>query len=72
MVARSDEKLAEADSLLAMAAEQDKRGIYPAIHRDIAYAIASQSDDYAAAADHLRQYVVEHIAAHRAAPGGLR
>ena len=42
MVARTDEKQAEADSLLAAAAEQDKRRIYPAIHRDIAYAMASR------------------------------
>ena len=40
MVARTDEKLTGGDSLLATAAEQDKRGIYPAIHRDIAYAMA--------------------------------
>ncbi len=38
MVAQAEEKLAEADSLLAEAADQDKRRIYPAIHRDIAYA----------------------------------
>ena len=30
MVARTDEKLTEGDSLLATASEQDKRGIYPA------------------------------------------
>ena len=64
MVARTDEKLVEADSILATAAEQDKRGIYPAIHRDIAYAMASQSEDYAAAAEHLRKYVDGHIAVH--------
>ncbi len=51
MVARTDEKQAEADSLLAAAAEQDKRRIYPAIHRDIAYAMASQSEAYAPAAE---------------------
>ena len=45
MVARTDEKLTEADSILATASEQDKRGIYPAIHRDIAYAMASQSEE---------------------------
>ena len=67
MVARTDEKLTEGDSLLATASEQDKRGIYPAIHRDIAYAMASQSEDYAAATEHLRKYVDGHIAVH----GGL-
>ena len=68
MVARTDEKLAEADSLLAMAASQDKRGLYPAIHRDIAYAMASQSEDYATAAGHLRQYVTGHLAVHGRLP----
>ena len=67
MVARTDEKLTEGDSLLATASEQDKRGIYPSIHRDIAYAMASQSEDYAAATEHLRKYVDGHIAVH----GGL-
>ena len=67
MVARTDEELTEGDSLLATASEQDKRGIYPAIHRDIAYAMASQSEDYAAATEHLRKYVDGHIAVH----GGL-
>ena len=71
MVARTDEKLAEADSILATAAEQDKRGIYPAIHRDIAYAMASQSEDYAAAAEHLRKYVVGHIAVHGKLPADI-
>ena len=64
MVARTDEKQAEADSLLAAAAAQDMRRIYPAIHRDIAYAMASQSEDYAPAAEQLRQYVVGHIGVH--------
>ncbi len=68
MVARTDEQLAEADSLLAMAAAQDKRGIFPAIHRDIAYAMASESEDYATAAGHLRHYVVGHLAVHDALP----
>ena len=67
MVALTDEKLTEGNSLLATASEQDKRGIYPAIHRDIAYAMASQSEDYAAATEHLRKYVDGHIAVH----GGL-
>ena len=68
MVARTDEKLTEGDSLLATASEQDKRGIYPAIHRDIAYAMASQSEDYAAATEHLRKYVDGHIAVHGRLP----
>ena len=68
MVARTDEKLAEAYSLLAAAAEQDRRRIYPAIHRDIAYAIASQSEDYASASERLRKYVVGHIGVHGSLP----
>ena len=68
MVARTDEKLTEGYSLLATASEQDKRGIYPAIHRDIAYAMASQSEDYAAATEHLRKYVDGHIAVHGRLP----
>ncbi len=68
MVARNDEELAEADSLLAMAAGQDKRRIYPAIHRDLAYAMASQPENYAAASEHLRAYVVGHIAVHGSLP----
>ena len=36
MVAGTDERLAEADSVLAMAAEQGKPRIYLTIHRDIA------------------------------------
>lgn len=40
----------EADSILATAADQDERDIYPAIPRDVAYATASQSEDYAASA----------------------
>ena len=71
MVARTDEKQAEADSLLAEAAAQDKRRIYPAIHRDIAYAMASQSEDYAPATEHLRQYVVGHIGVHGKLPSDL-
>ena len=54
MVGRTGEKLAEAASLLATAAEQDKRCIYPAIHWDTAYAMASHSEDYTEAAEHLR------------------
>ena len=68
MVARNDEELAAADSLLAMAAEQDKRRIYPAIHRDLAYAMASRPENYAAASEHLRTYVVGHIAVHGSLP----
>ena len=68
MVARTEEKLAEASGLLVTAAEQDKRSIYPAIHRDIAYAMASQSGDYVAASEHLRKYVVGYIAAHNSLP----
>ena len=71
MVARSDDELAEADSLLTSAAEQDKREIYPAIHRDIAYAIASQSDDHATAAKHLQRYVTGHIAKHGKLPSDI-
>ena len=71
MVARTAAQLAEADSLLATAADQDKRGIYPAIHRDIAYAMASQSEDYAAAAGHLRKYVARHIAVHGKLPADI-
>ena len=71
IVARTDEKLAEADSLLAAATEQDKRRIYPAIHRDIAYAMASQSEDYASAAEHLRKYVVGHIRTHGSLPSDI-
>ena len=71
MVARSEEKRAEADSLLAMAAAQDKRRIYPAIHRDIAYAVASQSEDYASAAGHLRKYVLGHIGVHGRLPSDI-
>ena len=55
MVTRTEEKLAEADSLLGNAAEQAMRRIYPAIHRDIAYTMASQSEDCTTAAGHLRQ-----------------
>ena len=68
MVARSEQELAAADSLLAMATEQDKRRIYPAIHRDLAYAMASQPENYAAASEHLRAYVVGHIAVHGSLP----
>ena len=71
MVARTEEKLAEADSLLVRAAEKDKRAIYPAIHRDIAYAMASQSEDYAPAAGHLRSYVVGHIGVDGSLPSDL-
>ena len=70
-VARTDQKLAEGNSLLATAAEQDKRGIYPAVHRDIAYAMASHSEDYAAAADHLRKYVDGYIAIHGELPSDI-
>ncbi len=68
MVSRNEEELAEADRFLAMAAEQDKRRIYPAIHRDLAYAMASQPEDYPAASEHLRTYVVGHIAVHGSLP----
>ena len=71
MVARSEEELAEADSLLAMAAEQDKRRIYQAIHRDLAYAMASQPENYEAASEHLRTYVVGHIAVHGTLPPNI-
>ena len=71
MVARTDEKQEEADSLPAVAAEQDKRRIYLAMHRDIAYAMASQSENYAAAAGHLRKYVVGHIAVHGSLPSDI-
>ena len=71
MVARTEEKLAEADSMLLTAAEQDKRGIYPAIHRDIAYAMASQLQDYATASGHLRQYVTGHTAVHGKLPSDI-
>ena len=71
MVARTDEQLAEVDSLLATAASQDKRGLYPAIHRDIAYAMASQSEEYATAARHLRQYVTGHLAVHGKLPSDI-
>ncbi len=68
MVARTDEQIAEAHNLLVRAVEEDKRGIYPAIHRDIAVAIASQSDDHGAAVGHLRQYVAGHLAVHGRLP----
>ena len=71
MIARTEEKLAEANSLLANAAEQDKRAIYPAIYRDIAYAIASQSEDHATAAGHLRRYVTGHLAVHGKLPSDI-
>ena len=70
-VARTDEKMAEGNSLLATAADQDKRGIYPAVYRDIAYAIASHSEDYVAAADHLRKYVDGHITIHGRLPSDI-
>ena len=71
MVARTEKQLAQADGLLATAADQDRRGIYPAIHRDIAYAMASQSEDYATATGHLRQYVTGHIGVHGKLPSDI-
>ena len=71
MVARSEEKIAEADRLLAMAVEQDKRRLYPAVHRDLAYAIASQSEDNELASAHLRKYVTGHIGIHGSLPSDI-
>ena len=68
MVARTRR---EAGGLLATAAEQDRRGLCPAIHRDIAHAMASRTQDHATATGQLRQYVPGHIAVHGKPPADI-
>ena len=68
ITARSQTQLADAENFLVAAAEQDRRNMYPAIYRDLAYAVASRSEDREAAAEYLKQYVNGHVAAHGALP----
>lgn len=71
MLARTDEQLQRAEGFLASAVEADQRGLYPAIHRDLAYFRAAEREDYTAAAEGLRQYVLGHVAVHGVLPSDL-
>ena len=71
LLARTDEQVQRSEELLAMAVEADQRKLYPAIHRDLAYFRAATREDYTAAADGLKQYVMGHIAVHGALPADL-
>lgn len=71
LLARSDEQLQRAEDLLAMAVEADQRGLYPAIHRDLAYFRAATREDYTTAAEGLKQYVLGHVEAHGVLPSDL-
>ena len=71
LIARDKDKQAEANTLLTAAAEQDRRRIFPAIHRDLAYAVASRSGDYAAALEHLKAYVNGHVTVHGQLPADI-
>ena len=71
LLARTDEQLQRAEDLLSKAVEADQRGLFPAIHRDLAYFRAATREDYTAAAEGLKQYVLGHVAAHGALPSDL-
>ena len=70
-LARTDEQLQQAEDFLANAIEADQRRLYPAIHRDLAYFRAAEREDYTAAAEGLRQYVLGHVAMHGVLPSDL-
>lgn len=71
LLARTDEQVQRAEDFLVKAVESDHRKLYPAIHRDLAYFRAARREDYAAAAEGLKQYVIDHAAVHGVLPSDL-
>ena len=71
LLARTDEQVQRAEDFLAKAVESDHRKLYPAIHRDLAYFRAARREDYAAAAEGLKQYVQGHVDVHGVLPSDL-
>ena len=71
MLGRTENQLSRAKSLLVEASQADKRSFYPAIYRDLAYLHATHANDFEAATESLKQYVLGHIAIHRTYPNDL-
>ena len=71
LLARTDEQVQRAEDFLARAVESDHRKFYPAIHRDLAYLRAARREDYTAAAEGLKQYVLGHVEVHGVLPSDL-
>ena len=71
LLARTDEQVQRAEDFLAKAVEFDHRKLYPAIYRDLAYFRAARPEDYAAAAESLKQYVLGHVEVHGVLPSDM-
>ena len=71
LAGRTAEHLDKARELLMQAAEEDRRQLFPAIHRDLAYLHATRADDFEAAAESLKMYVLGHIRKHGSYPEDL-
>ena len=71
LAGRTPEHLDKARKLLMQAAEEDRRQLFPAIHRDLAYLHATRADDFEAAAESLKTYVLGHIGKHGSYPADL-
>ena len=71
LAGRTPEHLDKARELLMQAAEEDRRWLFPAIHRDLAYLHATRADDFEAAAGSLKTYVLGYIRKHGSYPKDL-
>ena len=71
LAGRTPEHLDKARGLLIQAAEQDRRQLFPAIHRDLAYLHATRADDFEQAAESLKSYVLSYLRKHGTYPADL-
>ena len=56
---------------LKRAAEADRRGLFPAIHRDLGYAYATTAEDFPKAAESLQTYLERYVRKHGTYPADL-
>lgn len=68
---RSGQENSLALRFLQRAAESDKRGLFPAIHRDLGYAYATSAGDFPSAVQSLQTYVDRHVRKHGTYPPDL-
>lgn len=71
LAGRTPEHLDKARELLMQAVEADRRQLFPAIHRGLAYLHATRADDFEAAAESLKTYVLGYIRKHGSYPEDL-
>ena len=71
LAGRTESHLEKARDYLTQAAEADHRRLFPAIHRDLAYLHATRENQFPAASESLKQYVLGYIAKHGSYPGDL-